>query len=433
MVRLSILLALLAGPLLAQAQSCNHRLLVSGYFSSVHVFDACTGAYERLLDDQNRIRGAQATRLGPDGKLYVVSEDTGQILRYNPATLAYEGVAVTLPANFGATGLDFRNGEIFVGGYNYDGVQRYRLSDGGLIGDAFARNAQGLNGPDNGLVFGPDGRLYVPGFDSDSVIRFDPISNAVSGFIAARAGTLDETRGILFEPGGTTLLVSSERNGKVLRFGTNGNFIGDFATGLARPTGLAYHPDGSVLITHVGGVSKHDPATGAARGLLADASLGGVSGPTWVTVIPKASNVDTAQVGTQYWIAGLGNASGRTLIVDASSASGATFGSAFNPAAIARKRWGSLRIDFTSCTEGQFTWQSSGADSARFGDGGYRIERLIVNEATQRCQSAGFANANDLQWIVGTWYGGSARDGEGLMIDKTADGRPFIAWFTHRP
>jgi hypothetical protein len=38
-----------------------------------------------------------------------------------------------------------------------------------------------------------------------------------------------------------------------------------------------------------------------------------------------------------------------------------------------------------------------------------------------------------LLWTIGTWFGGASRDGEGLMIDRTGDGRPFVAWFTHRP
>mgnify|MGYP000092970070 CR=1 FL=1 len=34
---------------------------------------------------------------------------------------------------------------------------------------------------------------------------------------------------------------------------------------------------------------------------------------------------------------------------------------------------------------------------------------------------------------LGSWYGGDARNGEGILIDKTADGRAFVAWFTYRP
>ena len=104
---LLLLLAALFAPAAALAQAaCGSRLFVSGYFSTVHVFDACTGAYLQDLDTRTRIQGAMAVRLGPDGFLYVVSEETSQILRYRNDTLAYVGeFAATGP--IGPTGMVF--------------------------------------------------------------------------------------------------------------------------------------------------------------------------------------------------------------------------------------------------------------------------------------------------------------------------------------
>ena len=51
-----------AGPAAGQS-TCAHRLFVSNYFSTVRVFDACTGEYLRDLDAPTRIRGAQAVKL----------------------------------------------------------------------------------------------------------------------------------------------------------------------------------------------------------------------------------------------------------------------------------------------------------------------------------------------------------------------------------
>src|SRR5687768_11510361 len=79
----------------ARGQACASRLFVSGYFSTVHVYDACTGAYLRDLDTPTRIRGAQAVRLGPDGLIYVVSELSQQILRYRNDSLAFVDAIVT--------------------------------------------------------------------------------------------------------------------------------------------------------------------------------------------------------------------------------------------------------------------------------------------------------------------------------------------------
>lgn len=422
---------------IAHAQTpCSAKLLVSGYFSNVHVYDACSGAFERVLDDTGRISGAQTTRIGPDGKLYVISESNGRVLRYNAQTFEYEAIAATMANNFGATGLVFSpSGEMLVAGYNADLVRRYNPATGAVLGDLFSARASGLNGPDNGMVYGPDGRLYIPGYDSDTVVRFDPANGQTSVFITAGSGGLNETRGILFETGGETVLISSEGGGQVLRYNaTTGAFVAAVISGLNRPTGLAYHPDGSLLVGDAVAVRKYDPQTGALRSVLATAAAGGVSGLTYITVLPVASTVDLTQVGSQYFVTGTGPLSGRSIIIDnVISTSGTNFGAAFNPAAVVIKRWGSLRLEFTSCTRGTFSWDSSGANSAGFGTGSYPIERAIDNETTQRCVQQGFANANDLLWVPGTWYGGAARNGEGLLIDKTLDGNAFVAWFTYRP
>lgn len=427
-----IALSLAAGSALAQSSACP-RLLVSGYFSNnVHVFDSCTGAFERLLDSSGRIAGAQATGVGPDGKLYVVSEGSGQILRYDAQSLAFEAVAVTLPANFGGTGMVFNGNEIWIAGYNYDGVRRFSLT-GESLGDAVAPRAGGLNGADNGMTIGPDGRLYVPGYDSDSVVRRDSVSGQTSTFIAAGAGGLNETRGILFETGGQTLLVTSEGNGRVIRYNASGAAIGSVITGLNRPTGIAYHPDGSLLVGDADAVRKYDPQSYALRGTLATVATGQVNGTTYLSLLPRAG-IDQAQIGSQYWVSGSGPIEGRTIRIDqVISTVGPAFGADYNPAELVIERWGSLRVQFTSCTRAVFSWDSTGADSAGFGSGSYPMQRIVENELTQRCQQQGFDNANDLQWILGSWYGGEARNGEGILIDKTADGRAFVAWFTYRP
>jgi len=427
-----IALALLASS--AHAQDCSHRLLLSGYFSNnVHVYNACDGRFERLLDTQNRIAGAQATRLSEDGVLYVVSEENGRILRYDAVTLAYRDSAITLPTDFGGTGMVFNGEEVWVAGYNFNGVRRYGPAgeDRGVV---MAPGSAGLAGADNGMTIGPDGLLYVPGYDSNSVVRRDSATGQTTVFIARGAGGLSQTRGILFEPGGQTVLVSSEGNGRVLRYQANGNFLGIAVSGLNRPTGLAYHPDGSLLVADGSGIRRYDPTSYAARGLLADATAGGVAGPTFITVVPTAPEMDLSQIGSQYWIAGLGTAQDRRIDVpDVFSTFGLAFGAAFNPAQRVDKRWGSMRIEFTGCNQGLFRWDSTTVPSAGFGSGSYPIQRLVPTEAGQRCEQQGFANANDLAWVAGTWFGGTARSGEGLMIDKAPDGRVFVSWFTHRP
>src|SRR5262245_56878038 len=175
---LALAALLLAAPVHAQTP-CQHRLFVSGYFSTVHIYDACTGAYLRDLDTPDRLAGPQAVRLGPDGLIYVVAENNARIEKYRNDTLASAGTFVTTGA-IGATGIAFDSaGVAYVSGYNSDDVKRYDLS-GNALGAAFAARSSGLNGPDNGMRFGADGNLYIPGYDSHSVVRYDPRTGTTS-------------------------------------------------------------------------------------------------------------------------------------------------------------------------------------------------------------------------------------------------------------
>ncbi|MBL8513832.1 MAG: hypothetical protein JNJ55_07550, partial [Betaproteobacteria bacterium] len=189
-------IALLCTPNSATAQTaCGHRLLVSGYFSNnVHVYDACTGAYLRNLDNANRLAGAQAIRVGPDGLIYVVAEQGLAIHKYRLDSLEYAGVYATTPA-MGPLSIDFApDGTAYVAGYDSNDVKKFDRN-GMLIGDAFPAGSSGIGGPEIGTMFGPDGNLYVPGYNSHNVIRFDPRTGNTSVAITPRQGGISRPRG----------------------------------------------------------------------------------------------------------------------------------------------------------------------------------------------------------------------------------------------
>ena len=94
---LLLVIALLPFASWSQETTCPSRLFVSGYFSTVHVFDACTGTYLRNLDTRSRLNGAQAMRMGRDGLLYVVAETGRAIHKYRPDTLEYVGLFANTP------------------------------------------------------------------------------------------------------------------------------------------------------------------------------------------------------------------------------------------------------------------------------------------------------------------------------------------------
>lgn len=232
----------------AAAQANCPPLLVSGYFSTVHVYDGCTGADRGTLQGAD-LSGPQAIRQH-DGYVYVVAEVAEAIHRFRADTLAYVDTPVRTPAGTNPTGLAIGpDGDFYVGGYASGEVVRYDGRTGARKATVVARGAAGLRGLDNGLVFGPDGKLYIPGYDSSSVARYDPATGITSAWVAPGAGGLTNTRSILFEANGETALVSSERSQQILRYRvSDGSFVGEFSRPGGRPTGMFRAPDGEILV-----------------------------------------------------------------------------------------------------------------------------------------------------------------------------------------
>lgn len=418
----------------AQAQECSSRLLVSGYESNVHVYDACSGSFLRILDADRRLLGPQAAKIGPDGRLWVISEGMDQVLRYDAGTLDFVDVFARLPPAWGVTGLAFTQNEVYFSSYNRNVLRRYALSGGESLGDIPLR---GVAGPDNGFMTGPDGALYIPGYDSSNVGRYDPASGNITPFVGPGSNGLRAARGLLLAPDGSKIYLTGELSGQVLRYNfPSGSFDKVIRTGLNRPTGMAWGVDGSLLVASRNGVLKLDPDSGGDRGVLVTAGSGGLNGPTYAAVIParvENPQPNADRIGSQYWLTAVGRLNGNSADLEAHTALGAAFGAAFNPSQISKPRWGSMRLTFTSCTEAQLSWNSSGDNTANFGNGGYRLERIINNPLVAECQRTGMAAAPNTSWLSGTWYGGPTRDGEGFMLDSDGNGLIFLTWFTYRP
>jgi streptogramin lyase len=106
----------------------------------------------------------------------------------------------------------------------------------------------GLDAP-YGLIFGPDGHLYVSSGSSDQILKYNGNTGAFIEVFAAGGG-LDFPVGLDFGPDGN-LYVSSFRTHEVLRYdGQTGDFIDVFASGnsLLGPSGLSFGPDGLLYL-----------------------------------------------------------------------------------------------------------------------------------------------------------------------------------------
>lgn len=425
---------LMLAALAPRADAACSKVLVSGYFSSVHVYDGCSGAFERTVDQRARLLGAQAIR-ERNGLLYIVAEEINSIQRYRADTLEFVDTFITVPGNPGITGITFGpDGDIYLGGYTSDSVFRFDGSSGAAKGEVVRRSGM-LDGPDNGLTFGPDGKLYIPGYDTNNVVRWDPQTGSSQVFIANGSGGLRRTRNILFEQDGSGVLVSSEGTAQILRYRLDGSFDKVLANLAQGVNGMDFDSDGSLLTTGTGNfVERLDPKTGARINVLVRPGEGGLSGGTFLTVLPGAEPVvDQTQVGTQYWLTGAGIPESRTLEVELLSSHGTAFGTAFNPGQIVDRRWGDLTIAFTGCDAAQMSWRSSETGTAGFGDGGYALERIAPTTASNRCNAEGIGAQITNDWMTGSWFGGSARSGEGFFLDALSNGVVVVAFFTHRP
>ncbi|SFN59413.1 Vgb family protein [Dokdonella immobilis] len=274
----------------ACAQPCSHHLLVSGYFSNnVAIYDACNGTYLRQLEQAGRIQGAQAVRWNPiDDLIYVVSEGNDQIQRYRRNS-SYEFVDVfaQLASNFDPTGIDFGlDDEVYVASYGLSQVVELDPVSG-LQTSVLLPSNSGLQGADNGLMASVIGLVYVPGYDSNSVARVDPESGQIqASFVPPGTAGLLETRGIVDE--GATILVGGEGSGAIYRFNAmTGAFVATLVSGLSRPTGMALGVDGSLLVLTGNRVRRYDRSTGADLGVLANGVTGGISGGTFVALVPN--------------------------------------------------------------------------------------------------------------------------------------------------
>lgn len=287
-------IALLALTLLAattvRAQSCANHLFVSGYFSNnVAIYDACSGAFLRQLEEAGRIQGAQAVHYNAaDDLIYVVSEGNDQIQRYrHDATYAFFDVFAQFAADFDPTGIAFGpGGEVYVASYGTSSVIELDRFSGATIGTVLPSDS-GLLGADNGLMVSADSKLYVPGYDTSTVARVDLSTSKVDAdFVASGTGGLFETRGLVDE--GDTILVGGEGSGAVYRFDAgDGSLVQTLITGLNRPTGMTLDTDGSLLVLSGNRVRRYDRDTGAMLGVVANGAPGGISGGTYVALVPN--------------------------------------------------------------------------------------------------------------------------------------------------
>ncbi len=176
---------------------------------------------------------------------------------------------------------------------------------GVALGIPVPARAAGLRGPDVGMAWGADGNLYIPGFDSNSLVRYDPRTGVTTAAIPTGTAGLVRTRAVLQERNGTTLLVTGEGSGQLLRYTLDTGAVTVLRGDLAGPLGLDYAPDGTVLIATASAVLKVDATTGATLGFFVPPGTGGLNAATSVSVIAVPGGATATTSVVEYYHAGL--------------------------------------------------------------------------------------------------------------------------------
>ena len=241
---------------------------------------------------------------GPD--LLVASQGSASVLRYVGQTGAF--IDAFVPAGSGGLasgcfqgpgGMLFGpDGNLYVtSGGNSDSVLRYDGRTGEFIDQFVTSGSGGLNQP-TGLIFGPDDNLYVSSGNpavpsSDNVLRYDGQTGAfIDEFVPAGSGGMNGPTGLEFGPDGH-LYVCGVISDNVLRYdGQTGAFIDVFAsTGLNAPVELRFGPDDNLYVTSAltAAVLRFDGQTGDLIDQFVPPGSGGLDHPAGLRFGPDGN------------------------------------------------------------------------------------------------------------------------------------------------
>lgn len=218
---------------------------------------------------------------GPNGNLYVSNgfENSGgsdhSVERFNGQTGESEGSFV-IPGSGGIkvpNGMVFGpDGNLYVASSGTGQILRYDGQTGAIIGSGVFASGGGLVEP-RFITFGPDGNLYVAdtGFLRDRILKYDGLDGTYLGeFVSRNEGGMGKPYGMAFDASGN-LYVASYNTNEILKFDSNGDpvpggpFIAAGTGGLASPRGLTIGPDGFLYVANgaTESVLRFDPVTGA--------------------------------------------------------------------------------------------------------------------------------------------------------------------------
>ena len=232
--------------------------------------------------------------LGPGGLLYVgeYNGTSDRIHKFDPVTGNHLGVFVASGAAGlnGPAGMEFGpDGNLYVASNFSDEILRFDGTTGAPIGTGVfvTANSGGLDEPDD-ITFGPDGDLYVTSFNTNQVLRYDGMTGEFKEiFVEADPGKLNAPSELVFGPDGK-LYVTGVSTNQVVRYHSDGSFDRVFTSGVTmnQPRGAVFGPDGDLYVADVTAIRRFDGTTGIYSGDTL-ASTPDIDWPTQFTFLPS--------------------------------------------------------------------------------------------------------------------------------------------------
>jgi len=180
-----------------------------------------------------------------------------------------------------------RQHNLYVSDQSFDGVREYYSTSGVPIKNfgigSFSRPSY--------LTFGPDNMLYVSDMDGDKIVRIDVDNDVSATFVTSGSGGLDRPMGLAFRPNGN-LLVASQLTSSIIEYdGQTGAPIGDFVSsgsgGLNAPGDMKIGPNGNLYVVSGLSVLKYDINDGSFVGVFVSSGSGGLNSPRGMAFQPS--------------------------------------------------------------------------------------------------------------------------------------------------